>query len=154
MRPRLHKPIAMRLRLDIDDMTGDFFADAHLLGIVAPVRDYHFCWHLNRSLRFRFRINVDLEIQLTKKNRHYYFPIYEYAEPNQFLVHYLYRNQHDGEYLLPEFRHLDFLWLTKGELPEPQMLNEIAQTIRAFPGVQLVVEMTNEKIRNKEHLIF
>ena len=144
----------MRLRLDMHDMTDDFFSYSHLLGIVAPVRDYQFCWLLNRSLRFRFRINVDIEIQMTKKNRHYYFPIYEYPIPQQFIVHYLYRNQHDGEYLLPEYRHLDFLWMTKGELPEASMMQEIAQTIRSFPGVQLVVEMNNETIRNKEHLIF
>ncbi|MFT4023426.1 MAG: IPExxxVDY family protein [Flavihumibacter sp.] len=142
------------LRLDMDDMAGNFFADTHLLGIVAPVRDYQFCWQLNRNLRFRFRVNIDIEIQLSRKNRQYYFPVYEFAEPNQFLVHYLYRNQHDGEYLLPEFRHLDFIWLTKGELANHQMLAEIAQTIRSFPGVQLVVEMTSDKIRNKEHLIF
>ncbi len=144
----------MKLKLDLSEMADDFFADAHLLGIVAPIRDYQFCWQLNQHLRFRFRINVDIEIQMTKKNRHYYFPIYEYAEPSLFRTHYLYKNQHDGEYLLPEFRHLDFLWLTKGENVPPGLLQEVAQTIRTFNGVQLVVEMTNEKIRNKEHLIF
>lgn len=144
----------MKLKLDVSEMADDFFEDAHLLGIVAPIKDYQFCWQLNQHLRFRFRINVDIEIQMTKKNRNYYFPIYEYAEPHQFMVHYLYKNQHDGEYLLPEFRHLDFLWLTKGDVVEPGLMKEIAQAIRGFNGVQLVVEMSKEKIRNKEHLIF
>lgn len=135
-------------------MAEEFFADAHLLGIVAPLRDYQFCWQLNRQFRFNFRINNDIEIQLNRKNRNYYFPIYEYAEPNQFLAHYLYKNQHDGEYLLPEFRHLDFLWLVKGDGVNRDFITAITQSIRNINGVQLVVELTNEKIRHKEHLIF
>lgn len=144
----------MRFKLDVSDMADGFFEDAHLLGIVAPIRDYQFCWQLNQRFRFRFRINNDIEIQLTKKNRNYYFPVYEYHEPGQFLSHYLYKNQHDGEYLLPEFRHLDFLWMIKGDEVSSSAIGDIQQSIRAIGGVQLVVELTNEKIKNKEHLIF
>ncbi|WP_315818940.1 IPExxxVDY family protein [Paraflavitalea speifideaquila] len=75
---------------------------------MAPVKNYQFCWQLNQLLRFDFRLNNDIEIQLFKKHRNYYFSIFEYREPNSSLVHYLYNNQFDGEYLLPEFRHLDF----------------------------------------------
>ena len=144
----------MKLKLDVAEMAEEFFQDAHLLGIVAPIRDYQFCWYLNQVFRFRFRANNDIEIQMTKKSRSYYFPIYEYAEPNQFLVHYLYKNHHDGEYLLPEFRHLDYLWLIKGDNVQAAFIAEMISSIRTINGVQLVVELTNEKIRNKEHLIF
>ncbi|ULQ51840.1 IPExxxVDY family protein [Flavihumibacter fluvii] len=144
----------MKLKLDVAEMAEEFFEDAHLLGIVAPIKDYQFCWQLNQRLRFRFRINNDIEIQMNKKNRNYYFPIYEYSEPNQFRAHYLYKNQHDGEYLLPEFRHLDFLWLIKGDNLDGSLIEEIIQSIKIINGVQLVLELTNEKIKNKEHLIF
>jgi hypothetical protein len=144
----------MRLKLDVAEMAEEFFSDAHLLGIVAPIRDYQFCWQLNQRLRFRFRINNDIEIQLSKKNRSYYFPIYEYPEVQQFRTHYLYKNQHDGEYLLPEFRHLDFLWMIKGDGIEPELIRDISQAVKSISGVQLVTELTNEKIKNKEHLIF
>jgi len=66
----------------------------------------------------------------------------------------LYNNQFDGEYLLPEFKHLDFLWLIKGEAVSPEELKALMQSIRSLPGVQLVNEMTNEKIKHKQHLIF
>lgn len=144
----------MKLKLDVSDMADGFFEDALLLGIVAPIRDYQFCWQLNQRFRFRFRINNDIEIQLTKKNRNYYFPIFEYQEPNLFLSHFLYKNHNDGEYLLPEFKHLDFLWLIKGDEVSPTMIGDIQQSVRSISGVQLVVELTNEKIKNKEHLIF
>jgi hypothetical protein len=144
----------MKLKLDVAEMAEEFFEDAHLLGIVASIRDYQFCWQLNKCLRFRFRINNDLEIQMTKKNRHYYFPIYEYSEPNQYKTHYLYKNHNDGEYLLPELRHLDFLWLIKGDDVTPVLMGEIIQSIKTISGVQMVMELTNEKIKHKEHLIF
>ncbi len=144
----------MKLKLDVAEMTEDFFGDAHLLGIVAPLKDYQFCWNLNRQFHFNFRINIDLEIQLSKKNRNYYFPVYEHKEPQFFRNHYLYKNHHDGEFLLPEFRHLDFLWLIKCDELQEDLIPEIQKGVRAIAGVQLVVELNNEKIKNKEHLIF
>lgn len=144
----------MRLKLDVDDLAEEFFEDTRLLGIVAPMKDYQFCWHLNQRMQFDFRLNNELEIQLYKKQRHYYFGIYEFQLPNTSLVHYIYNNQFDGEYLLPEFKHLDFLWLLKGDTVSPDYLQEVTREIRSLPGVQLVTELTNEKIKNKGHLIF
>ena len=144
----------MKLKLDLDDLANDFFEDTRLAGIVAPLKSYQFCWHLNHLLHFDFRINNDIEIQLQKKNRNYYFSVFEYREPVGSLVHYLYNNQYDGEYLLPEFRHLDFLWLMKGDTVAEPFFQQIIGSVKTINGVQLVMELTNEKIKNKGHLIF
>ncbi len=143
-----------KLKIDNEALAEEFFEDSLLLGIVAPIKDYQFSWQLNQLLGFNFRVNNDIEIQLTKKQRKYFFAIYEYAVPSITLVHYLYNNQFDGEYLLPEFKHLDFLWLIKGDHIDAGDLAELIQAIKSLPGVQLVTEMTNEKIKNKQHLIF
>ena len=144
----------MKLKIDNETIAQEFFEDAVLLGIVAPIKDYQFSWQLNQMLGFDFRINNDFEIQLTKKDRRYFFSIYEFAVPSTSVVHYLYNNQFDGEYLLPEFKHLDFVWLIKGEYISPEELKSLMQSIRSIPAVQLVNEMTNEKIKHKQHLIF
>lgn len=143
-----------KLLLNTQDLTNEFFEGTRLLGIMAPIKDYQFCWHLNSMLGMDFRINNDIEIQLNKKKRDYFFAVYEYCEPTGSLNHYIYNNQFDGEYLLPEFRHLDFLWLMKDDLVSDPTLQLTIQVIRSLPGVQLVVELTNEKIKNKEHLVF
>ena len=143
-----------KLKIDNEALAEEFFEDASLLGIVAPQKDYQFCWQLNQSLGFHFRVNNDLEIQLTKKKRSYFFSIFEYKVPAITLTHYLYNNQYDGEYLLPEFKHLDFLWLIKGDPVAAEDLKNLMQSVRTIQGVQLVTEMTNEKIKNKQHLIF
>jgi hypothetical protein len=144
----------MKLILDNDDLTNGFFEDTRLLGIMAPVKDYQFCWQLNNLLGMDFRVNNEIEIQLKKKNRNYFFSVFQYQEPTNSLEHYIYNNQFDGEYLLPEFRHLDFLWLMKGDEVTGEMLQLKTESLRSLAAVQLVVELTNEKIRNKEHLVF
>lgn len=142
-----------KLLLDNREMIETFFEDTRLLGIMAPVKDYQFCWQLNQVMSMDFRIN-DLEIQRTNKKRNYFFAVYEYAEPTGSLIHYLYNNQFDGEYLLPEFRHLDFLWLLKGDEVNDASLQQKIKAIRSIGQVQLVVELKTEKIKNKENLIF
>jgi hypothetical protein len=145
---------SQKLKIDNEELAQEFFEDSLLLGIVAPIKDYQFSWQLNQLLGLGFRVNNDIEIQLKKKQRSYFFSIYEYAVPSITLTHYLYNNQHDGEYLLPEFKHLDFLWLIKGDPIAEEDLKILMQSIRTLPGVQLVTEMTNEKIKHKQHLIF
>ena len=144
----------IRLKVDNEALAEEFFGGTRLLGVVGPMKDYQFCWQLNNMLGVDFRVNNEIEIQLKKKNRNYFFGLYEYHEPATALEHYIYNNQFDGEYLLPEFKHLDFLWLMKGDIVNEQTLQQTINEIREINGVQLVVELTNEKIRNKEHLVF
>jgi len=143
-----------KLILDNKELTDDFFEDTRLLGIMSPVKDYQFCWYLNSIMGMDFRTNNDIEIQLTKKKRNYFFSVYEYCETTGSLSHFIYNNQFDGEYLLPEFRHLDFLWLMKGDEVKDESLQQMIISLRSINGIQLVVELTNEKIKNKEHLVF
>ena len=144
-----------KLLLDSEEMIREFFEDTRLLGIVAPVKDYQICWHLNNRLSMDLRVNKEIEIQLTRKKRNYFFSVYEFTEPAGTLSHYIYNNRFDGEYLLPEFRHLDFLWLMKGDaVTAEEILQQRIESVKAIMGVQLVVELTNEKIKNKGHLIF
>ncbi len=143
-----------KLALNNHELAEEFFEDTRLLGIMAPLRDYHFCWRLNRSLRMDLRVNNSIEIQLKRKNRDYFFSVFEYCEPTGSLAYYVYNNQFDGEYLLPEFRHFDFLLLLKGDVVPDEFLLERINAIREIGGVQLVTELTNEKIKNKEHLVF
>lgn len=144
----------MKLRLDLNALTDEFFSDTRLLGIMAPIKNYQFCWQLNNLLGYNFRLNTDIELQMIKKGRTYFFSLYHHAESNSFLNHYIYHNHCDGEYLLPEFKHMDFLWLMKGDFVDDIKCMGISASIKSIGGVQMVAELTNEKIKNKEHLVF
>ncbi len=143
-----------KLRLNMDEINEDFFEDTRLLGIMAPLKSYQLCLQLNGLLGYQFRLNTDIDIHVRKKERNYYFSVYQSPEANSFLEHFLYHNQFDGEYLLPEFRHIDFLWLMKGDFVDDEKCQFIRQTVNSIAGVQLVVELTNEQIKNKGNMIF
>ena len=65
--------------LETKDTTEYFFDGTRLLGIMAPIKDYLFCWQLNNILGVDFRLNNEIEIQLVRKNRNYFFGVYEYC---------------------------------------------------------------------------
>jgi len=144
----------LKYRLDSSSVTDVFFEETSLLGIIAPIKNYQFCWLLNNLLDFNFKLNPELMITLKRKNRDYFFNIYQSPEPNSRLVHYLYHNQFDGEYLLPEFKHMDFLWLMKGDLVDEERCSWIQNAAKKITGVQLVTEISNDQIRNKENMLF
>lgn len=144
----------IRYKLNTDELTDDFFDETRLFGIIASLKNYQFCWQLNSISGYDFRLNPEIEIQLRKKDRNYFFSIYEFTEPASSLTHYIYHNHFDGEYLLPEFRHMDFLWLMKGNIYDDEKCSWILQTVRQIGSVQMIAELTNEKIKNKGNMIF
>jgi hypothetical protein len=143
----------MKLKLDVDLINEDYFADTHLLGIVAPIKNYQMVWRINKHTGFTFRLNTEAEIVLQKKQRKYHFSIYEAQEKNSCLQHFLYHNHCDGEYLLPEFKHIDFLWLLKNDIVATDYIQWIKESIKKVTPVQLVVELTHEQIKNKGNMI-
>jgi len=144
----------MKLVLDNDELAEAFFEDTNLLGIMAPMPAHQFIWQVNQSIRFDFRIKNDLEMSLHRRSRKYFFPVYSFQEPGYALSNYVYKNLFDGEYLLPEFKHLDYLWLSKGDLPTKDEEKLLVEDIRNIPGVQVVIELGQEKIKNRHNLIF
>ena len=46
-----------KLVLDNSALTEAFFDGTRLLGIMAPIKDYQFFWHLKNSIGLDFRIN-------------------------------------------------------------------------------------------------
>lgn len=143
----------MKLVLDNDILTDDFFSDTRLLGIMAPVKNYYFCWLLNNLLGYNFRLDTDIDKPLRKRKRQYYFSVYTHSE-DDFLKYHLFHNHCDGEYLLPEFRNIDFILLMKGDFVEDSKCNDVISSIKDMPSVQMVIELTNEKIKHKQHLVF
>ena len=143
----------LKLTLDNEQLAEAFYENAFLLGIMASLEPHRFVWQVNQSIRFDFRIKNELEIRIHRKGRDYFFPVYEYQEPGAPLFNYLYKNQYDGEYLLPEFKHLDYLWLLKGDLPNKEEEGLLMEDIRQIQGVQLVTVLMLDKIKNKFNLI-
>ncbi|MCA6475212.1 MAG: IPExxxVDY family protein [Chitinophagaceae bacterium] len=143
----------MKLKLDTEGMQDDFFADGCLLGITAPLKCYQFCLALNKQLGYNFRLVAEYEIVLKKKDRSYYFSVYESSAAGNPLCHLLYHNHYDGEYLLPEFKHIDFLWLIRGDITVDNAVETIRQQVKTISEVQLVAELPFDQLKNWSNLI-
>lgn len=149
--------------LDVELINEDFFENTRLLGIVAPLENYKFCLQVNHTLGFDFRMDpsIDIRIQKTiyvKKNqpqpKTLHFDVYSDEDKLANTNHYIYVNKREGEYLLPEFKHMDFLWLMKGDYIDEEKVDQIKEILRNMKGVQLVAELTNEQFKNKGNLAF
>lgn len=144
----------MYLKLDDQIVFDEFFSDAKIIGVVAPMRDYYFCWRLNNDLFFDFRINNEIEIEFKRKGRSYFFSIYHFEDRHLDLSHYIYNNHFDGEFLLPELRHFDFIWLIKGDSVSVEYLNNMLTMVKNIQVVQLITEVNLINVKNKANLLF
>lgn len=142
-----------KLVIDNSQLAEEFFADVRLFGIQCPHEPHWLIWIINNQFLYDFRYQAGSEIEVKKKGRPFRYPIYQCMEPNLEVIHLIYANQYDGEYLLPELRHYDFIWLIKGELPNNEIPHLIFTELKAIPQVQLVTELTPEKIINKTQLV-
>ncbi|MBV9961475.1 MAG: IPExxxVDY family protein [Parafilimonas sp.] len=142
-----------KLILDIDAIEDDFFTGSRLLGIMSQLKNYRFCWLVNYQLYYDFRLLTDAEVQIKKKTRNYFFQVYQFCETEREITHYIYHNQFEGEYLLPEFKHFDFLWLLKGDVVTEEEVLDLQQNLKTINGIQLVTELAHAKIKNKGNLI-
>ena len=59
----------MKMTLDNRAVTDNFFDDTRLLGIMAPMKDYLFCWQVNKVLQIDLRMNPDMEMKLIRKKQ-------------------------------------------------------------------------------------
>lgn len=144
----------LKLKLDQDQLVEDFFEDTWLAGIISQARDYQLCWQINKQLGYDFRVNNSLEINLTKQRRAFYFTVFEYQELTKSAAHYLYNNHCKAEFLLPELKHVDYIWLIKGNYYQDADVKHLVEQIRRVELIQLVSLLDMKDIRNKINLIF
>ena len=142
----------MKLKLDDERMSDNFFEDTKILGIACPLKNYQFCWHVEKSLHIPFATSSDLQIGMEKNKRSYSFTVYEFIHPLTSKEHFLYSNKHEGEFLLPELQHLDFIWLIRDPYNDIDEFNDLQQRLRNIPGVQMVTEVPHEKIKSRDNL--
>ena len=66
----------------------------------------------------------------------------------------LYENESRGEYLVPEFKHLDYLWLIRSDDDDiDEMRDVLLDKLRKLDIIQLATFMQIENIKSKENLI-
>lgn len=142
-----------KIAIDNEELAREFLEDACVLGIQTAMEAHRFIWHANRNFRLDLRYQPDVEIALQKRSKKFLFPYYQYMDEVADMLHLVYVNQYDGEYLLPELKHFDFLWLLKKPGSKTEQLHQIINNLRNMDQVQMVAELSADKIRHKENLV-
>jgi len=135
--------------LNTVDEVEEFYQESSFLGLISSTKDYRLCWLLNQYLGIDFKLNVDKEVLIEKKKRPYYFSVYDYFDTINWCQFDLYSNKFEAEFLLPEFKHIDFLWVIKGE----SSFADLLPMIRSIPEVQFTMNISLDMIKHREHLI-
>ncbi len=141
------------MTLDTSAMQEDFFTDTAMIGIGTAQQGYRFCWLLNRHFDINFLRDVEQNICVQKKDTSkHYFPIYQYDLPNSSHKYLLYKLKTGNEFLLPETRQLDYLWLIQTATPDEDA-RQIAAGLRNIPEVQLAQILDADQLKNINNLL-
>jgi len=141
-----------KLVLDMTATQEGFFADAAMIGIGTALPAYHFCWLLNKHFEIDFRRDPDQNIPMVKKENQYYFPIYQYSFPNSTHTYLLYKLKNGTEALVPEIRHLDYLWLVQTANPEEDALLILGE-LKKIPDIQLAQILAQDQLKSLNNLL-
>ncbi len=123
-----------------------------LWGIVSQVKEYQLSWHLNKALGFTLKRTDDVEIIHKKKNKMSLFSFYRYENDLDKWQVFVLSNKHQGEYLVPEAKQVDYLLMVKGELSAEQE-ELIFSKVRDIHIVQMMVKLDYEALKSKDNLL-
>jgi len=156
--------------LDMGEMKESFFGEAAMLGIASPLPGYRLCWALNRHFDISFcnvpenticmgegkggkeEVNfvgggqVDMFAAPAAAPEQWFFPTYSYAIPNSSATHILYQLRAGNKTLLPEAKHLDYLWFIQ-TADSAHDAHTILRELRNLSAVQLAQEISREQIK-------
>lgn len=132
------------------NFSNEEYLDFDLVGISSREKEFRMAWLLNRELDWQLELRQPIE--LVNGNQKSAHDMYVYAsEINHFVIRLLTNRSVNGV-LLPEFGHMEFLLKIEGA--EQGQIQEWIKRIRGMQDVLGVFFLSNESIKNVEHLIF
>lgn len=139
-----------KFNLDTED---DGEPDFLLIGICSHAKAYRLCWSLNQVMPLKL-VNIDQPIVITnpRKKTSVSFEVYNCADEESRINYYLICNKSGDGYLLPEFKHVDYLLMLK-ENVYININDEIARVKRS-DQVLTAFAIIPEEIRSMENLLF
>lgn len=165
--------------IDTSEMTRNFFRDAAFAGIASPLPVYRFCWLLNTRLEMDFRNMPEytIEMGVGKGNKlkrvtaapapglfadasteppaasRFYFPTFIFEPPASATRHIIYTLKQDNQFLVPELKHLDFLWKVEASDAE-HLLHLLLPAVQQMRDVQAARLISHDSLlKSAENLL-
>ncbi len=127
--------------------------DFILIGIVTPLANYRICWFINNTLAITLIKQPDLVINKKEDNQQFSFSRFQYDEPLTQTTFSVLNNESDGNYLLQDYRQIDYLLIIKGSYYKSK-INMLLKKIKAVKEVQTAISIDVINLKQKNYLIF
>ncbi len=132
----------------------DYEFDFELIGLITVAKGYRLAWEINQLLHINLVKQPDLVVGF-RNNEEKSFPFYAHQTAHNRLK--LFKNRPSendpGKYfLIPEFPHFDFIILAA--MKEPYTHQELIDSLKTLPVVQLVSSIPMEGLKSKSNFIF
>ena len=138
-------------KLNDEKIEDNFFSNTVMIGIGTSLPAYNLCWMLNNYFDLSFARDAENTKSFKKKDTDYFFPLYCYTLPNSIgYRHLLYKLKHGDEFLLPEIKQIDYLWLLQTDNPAADA-QYIATALKTMDGIQLVQTITTKQLEKNGH---
>lgn len=132
-----------------DDEEPDFL----LVGICSHAKSYRLCWSLNQVMSLKL-VNIDQPIVVTnpRKKSSVSFDVYNCHDEESRINYYLICNKSGDGYLLPEFKHVDYLLMLKENI----YINtsDIISRVKQSDQVLTAFTIGHDEIKSMENLLF
>jgi hypothetical protein len=122
--------------------------DFKLLAISSQLKDYIFCFKINKQLSTDFCKISDLELPFNGGSENNYFSRYYFLTPDIETEYYIVANKGSEGFLVPEMKKADFNYIDQDELKQLMM------QLNKMPEVLVALEVDPKKLKSKENLIF
>lgn len=137
--------VTLKYELDLDFV---------LIAITSPLRDYRLCYFINKATGLNLHKTSDYEIGMPLPLGSASFSRYVDVDEANETEYYLLANRGvEGGMLVPEMRHSDYFLLIRNFIDEED-LNELLNCILAITEVVAASEISPQKLKSKENLIF
>lgn len=127
--------------------------DFVLVAITAQLKDYTFCYKINKQLGTDFSKITDLEMLFSADEELFYFSRYFYLAPESETEFYIIANKGTEGFLVPEMSKVDFFLLIRNYIDSDD-LKGIISGLNKIPEVLVAAEVDPKKLKSKENLIF
>jgi len=150
--------------------------DFVLIGISSHAKDYRVCWALNNTLNIELKKIESLEIKGNKKrSTPSFFSAFEFEDADNFIEYFVLANLSEGktytakinslfdeedakesrenEFLIPEYKHMNYFFILKGEVSDNRVDDLLAQ-IKELDVVLTAIIIDVTSLKSKQNLIF
>ncbi len=127
--------------------------DFKLLAISTQLKDYIFCFKINKQLSTDFCKISDLELPFNAGDENNYFSRYFYLMPEADTELYIIANKGFEGFLVPEMKKADFFILIRNYI-DLEDLKQLISQLNKIPEILVAIEVDPKKLKSKENLIF